>query len=334
MKKNILIIGNKHLLSAVLEALFDTPFLLENKIDIIISSPFGRQRKPLIKQIKKIWKFNLAYSIDKINEKILLKINQSLYKNELKQFITFLFPSKNMNHLKSYPNIDFLEYDGFNIKNLEKYDIMLVASFSQKIPREIFQKPRLGTLNIHPSFLPELRGGYPLYVQTYFQRSTCDVSIHFMDEKWDHGEIIDQKSSDFYPQATYQERMDCSAKLASDILNDLHRKEFVIIPKAQSHMEASYCHRILKMKHNIDNFDQNDSFEGYVLANYHDTQFPFSFTYYKGFVFSILKVKRTEGMKYPKSKGLFRIDNKFYYNFFGNIYLIVEYIYKGKLISV
>jgi methionyl-tRNA formyltransferase len=330
MKKNILMIGNKHLLSAVLGSLSETPFLLENDIDIIISHSIGEKRKSLLKEAKKISKYNLSYNINKLFEKILLYINHKFYKEELSKIITTLFPSRDISNLKDLSNIRFLKFDGLNIKNLESYDFMIVASFSKKIPKEIFGKPRMGTLNIHPSFLPELRGGYPLYVATYFKMSDCATSIHFMDEKWDHGDIVDQKRIKIDSDATYQERMDCSAKSASDLLNNLHDKEFKIIPKTQSHGKASYCNKILEIKHNISMFTKSDSFEGYIAANYHETLYPFSFTYYRGFIFSILKVKRIQDM-HVKKKGLFYINNKFFYAFYGEIFLIVSYIYKGKL---
>lgn len=88
-----------------------------------------------------------------------------------------------------------MPYNGlYNIENIEQYDLMIVASFGEKIPSCIFDRPRYGTLNIHPSYLPNLRGGYPTYIQAYDKNAIRGTTIHKMSDGWDNGDIAIQKN--------------------------------------------------------------------------------------------------------------------------------------------
>ncbi len=71
-------------------------------------------------------------------------------------------------------------------------DVICVACYSQRIPPVILNIPRLGCLNVHPSLLPANRGLVPLF---WTFREGCEqtgVTIHFMDEGMDTGDILAQ----------------------------------------------------------------------------------------------------------------------------------------------
>jgi len=333
MKQKILLIGNKHFLSSILESLRGTRYILENEIDIIIAQKKGGSNNSKRRLIKSLKEWKLRYVVNTLKDKLFISLNHRLFKKQIATIRDSIFADRDISYLNYLQNVSFLEYDGLNIKNLETYDFMIVASFSLKIPQEILDKPRKGTLNIHPSCLPELRGGYPSYVQAYLQMDHCSTTIHFMDEKWDHGDIVLQKSVKIDPYGTYQQRMNNSAMLAAELLNDLHNNNFEFSTEPQTHSKSTYCHKILKVKKRISRFSKDENFEGFVAANYYETLYPYTYTYYKGFIFSILKVKKMEHMKGYKQKGLFYLDGRYYFAFYGDIYLITMYIFKGKLID-
>ena len=71
-------------------------------------------------------------------------------------------------------------------------DVICVACFSQRIARSILDIPRFGCLNVHPSLLPAHRGPVPLFWAVRQGLKQTGVTIHFMDEGMDSGDILAQ----------------------------------------------------------------------------------------------------------------------------------------------
>lgn len=72
-------------------------------------------------------------------------------------------------------------------------DIICIACFFLRIPRSILKLPRLGCLNVHPSLLPANRGPVPLFWTFREGEETTGVTIHFLDEGIDTGDILAQE---------------------------------------------------------------------------------------------------------------------------------------------
>ncbi len=75
-------------------------------------------------------------------------------------------------------------------------DVACVACFSQRIPASLLALPRFGFLNLHPSLLPAYRGPEPLFWTFRSGERSTGVTIHFMDEGLDTGDIAAQASLD------------------------------------------------------------------------------------------------------------------------------------------
>ena len=73
-------------------------------------------------------------------------------------------------------------------------DIICVASMSELLPKEVFSLPPFGTINFHPALLPQYRGPRSFFWQYYFMEPETGVTIHYIDEGEDTGDIIRQKS--------------------------------------------------------------------------------------------------------------------------------------------
>lgn len=86
--------------------------------------------------------------------------------------------------------------DDFN--NLRKFmksrqtDLIIVASFDKILPKDIINTARLGGINIHPSLLPSYRGAHPLHWAIIHDENKVGVTIHYLDEKVDSGDILVQ----------------------------------------------------------------------------------------------------------------------------------------------
>ncbi len=71
-------------------------------------------------------------------------------------------------------------------------DVAVVACYSQRIPHDVLAIPRLGFLNVHPSLLPAYRGPAPAFWQFRDGAADFGLTVHFMDEAFDSGDIAAQ----------------------------------------------------------------------------------------------------------------------------------------------
>jgi folate-dependent phosphoribosylglycinamide formyltransferase PurN len=58
----------------------------------------------------------------------------------------------------------------------------------------VFRIPRLGSINIHQGLAPYYRGGPPVFWELYNGEREIGVTAHFVDSKFDAGEIIVQET--------------------------------------------------------------------------------------------------------------------------------------------
>ena len=78
------------------------------------------------------------------------------------------------------------------IKNQEP-DLIITCAYGQILPKELLEIPKLGCINVHASLLPKLRGGAPIHKAIIEGHSKTGVTIMYMSEKMDAGDIISQK---------------------------------------------------------------------------------------------------------------------------------------------
>ncbi len=90
-------------------------------------------------------------------------------------------------------------YQPENIKQSTEYikslkpDIIITSAYGQIIPKEILQIPSLGCINVHGSLLPKLRGGAPIHHSIINGDKETGITIMYMDEAMDSGDIISQE---------------------------------------------------------------------------------------------------------------------------------------------
>jgi methionyl-tRNA formyltransferase len=73
-------------------------------------------------------------------------------------------------------------------------DILLVACFPGRIPRQIWQRMNIPCWNLHPSLLPKYRGPAPLYWQIKNNESSTGLTLHEVTGNFDTGAIVARKS--------------------------------------------------------------------------------------------------------------------------------------------
>ena len=75
-----------------------------------------------------------------------------------------------------------------------KPDLIVTCAYGQIIPKEILDCPKLGCINVHGSLLPKLRGGAPIHHAIIDGYDETGITIMYMDEAMDSGDIISQRS--------------------------------------------------------------------------------------------------------------------------------------------
>lgn len=73
-----------------------------------------------------------------------------------------------------------------------KADLIVTAAFGQILPKELLDAPELGCINVHASLLPAYRGGAPIHQAIIDGEEKTGVTIMYMEEKLDAGDIISQ----------------------------------------------------------------------------------------------------------------------------------------------
>ncbi len=103
---------------------------------------------------------------------------------------------------------NYIDYDELDepqliekIRNLD-VDVAVVCSFNYKIPKVLLEATKDGFINVHPSMLPKYRGGNPYSRVIMNGETETGITVHFMDEGFDTGDIIAQKAYHIHSKAT------------------------------------------------------------------------------------------------------------------------------------
>lgn len=164
-------------------------------------------------------------------------------------------------------------------------NLFVVAAYGKMIPKEILQIPKFGTLCWHPSLLPKLRGASPM-ISSILTENKTGVSVILLDEKMDHGPIVEQKeilswedNLNNLPKASNLEILLAKAggQMLAEILPKHIRGETT--PKPQEHEKATYSKKITKedglldLKENDEkNFRKIRAFDTWPRAHFfHDS---------------------------------------------------------------
>ncbi len=96
-------------------------------------------------------------------------------------------------------NIEFVKDDNVNSENIRKRiekvkpDLIITAHLRKILSKEIFSLAAKGAINVHPSLLPKYRGLSPQHQAILHGDDESGVTVHYIDEDVDTGEIIIQK---------------------------------------------------------------------------------------------------------------------------------------------
>ncbi|KAG8227370.1 hypothetical protein J437_LFUL000378 [Ladona fulva] len=170
----------------------------------------------------------LFFGTDKFSLETLKKLNYGLRGGRILSRLDVVSSAKiKKSVISQYCDSNGLQMLHWPIKRqLEGYDIGVVASFGHLIPEDIIKSFPLGMLNVHASLLPRWRGAAPVIYAVMNGDEETGVSImRIMPKKFDIGDVLAQSRVAIGPHDTANEVTDklaiCGADLLIDCLENL-----------------------------------------------------------------------------------------------------------------
>ncbi|PKG25218.1 methionyl-tRNA formyltransferase [Niallia nealsonii] len=170
-------------------------------------------------------------------------------------------------------------------------DLIVTAAFGQILPNELLEAPKFGCINVHASLLPELRGGAPIHYSIIQGKEKTGITIMYMAEKLDAGDILTQVEVTIAESDTVGTLHDklslAGSKLLSETLPKLLSGSLTPIP--QEDTLATFASNIKRVDEQIDWSKNGEDIYNQVRGM---NPWPVAFTTYKKEIMKIWSVQK------------------------------------------
>ena len=102
--------------------------------------------------------------------------------------------------------------------NVLEPDLIITCAYGQILPLDLLLIPKKGCINVHASLLPKLRGGAPIHHAIIDGYTKTGVTIMYMAEGMDTGDMISQKEIEITDDDTASSLHDKLSILGRDLL--------------------------------------------------------------------------------------------------------------------
>jgi len=147
-------------------------------------------------------------------------------------------------------------------------DVIVVMAYGQILPRDVLEIPEIGCLNLHASLLPRWRGAAPIQAAIAAGDREIGITVMYMDEGLDTGDILLQRTIDILPADTGGALHDRLAAVAPETL--LESLDLLAKGKAprtpQDNAVATYAPKLKREDGKIDWSDPADAIERKIRA--------------------------------------------------------------------
>lgn len=132
-------------------------------------------------------------------------------------------------------------------------DVILVVAYGKILPLYVLQYPRFGCINLHVSKLPKYRGAAPMQRAIMAGETETGVTVMYMDEGMDTGDIISVAAYPILPTDDYgtvsKKAAAIGAPMLIETLDDLAAGNVKRTP--QCHEDATFAPKIDKSEYHI-----------------------------------------------------------------------------------
>ncbi|MDQ0337555.1 methionyl-tRNA formyltransferase [Caldalkalibacillus uzonensis] len=189
-------------------------------------------------------------------------------------------------------------------------DLIVTAAFGQLLPTEVLQLPPMGCINVHASLLPKYRGGAPIHRAIMNGEVETGVTIMYMVEKLDAGDILTQVRvpiQDDDDVGTLHDKLSVAgAELLEQTLPRLEKGELIPIP--QNEAEATFAPVIKREDERIDWSRPQQVVYNHIRGL---RPFPVAFTTLNGQPLKVWKAVKTNDVKPDMAPGtIYRLAEK------------------------
>ncbi len=133
-------------------------------------------------------------------------------------------------------------------------DIIITCAYGQIIPKELLEAPKYKAINVHASLLPKLRGGSPLHRCLLNDYKETGITIMYMAEGMDDGDIIAQEKIDIKDSDNVLSIHDTLSEMGKNLLLKTLPSIFDNTNKRikQNEEEVTFAYNIKKEEEKID----------------------------------------------------------------------------------
>ena len=136
----------------------------------------------------------------------------------------------------------------------EPIDMIVTCAYGQIIPKALLDFPKYGCINVHASLLPKLRGGAPIHKAIINNYPRTGVTIMYMVEKMDAGDIISQIDTPIFPNDNVGSLHDRLSEMGTKLLLETipNIVSGNINPIKHDESEVTYAWNITREEEKID----------------------------------------------------------------------------------
>ena len=191
------------------------------------------------------------------------------------------------------------------------YNLFIVAAYGKIIPKSVLEIPEHGSINVHPSLLPKLRGASPIQGAILGGLTETGVTIMLMDEKMDHGPILANIKHDITnPKITAEKLAKELADTGAELLIETLPRYLVgeVTPEEQNHTQATYTKLITKEDGHINWEISAGEIERRIRAY---TPWPGAYAYWNDKRVKFLEAEIIGGEEENKPGEIYKLGNMF-----------------------
>lgn len=145
-------------------------------------------------------------------------------------------------------------------------DLIVTAAYGQILPIELLDAPPYKCINVHASLLPEFRGGAPIHYAILAGKSETGITIMYMVEQLDAGDIISQEKiviTDSDDVGTLHDKLaELGSNLLIETLPDIFSQS--IHPVKQDDQLATYAPNITRDLEKINWHDSQENIYNHI----------------------------------------------------------------------
>ncbi len=109
------------------------------------------------------------------------------------------------------------------LRSLEP-DVIVVAAYGMLLPQEVLELPKVAIINVHSSILPQYRGAAPINWAILNGDETTGVSIQYMVQELDAGDILLAKETAIDPEEDASQLYDRLAVMGGEAASEALRQ--------------------------------------------------------------------------------------------------------------